>query len=515
MALIKCPECKKKISDQCDNCPSCGYPIKVNFEKQNLEIENNQPSEKVVIASKPFYKKVWFWIIAGVVLVALVIGTILFLNRDTKPKLDKNGNPVFVELTDEVYTNAKKYLGYHINIKGEVFQVIGDNGNVKGVQIWLDPDTCEQNLMIYYNTDIKLKQGDYIICTGYIDSISKYDNAYGAKLSVPLVYSSDLRKATYIEVMAPTTATITPENLKQEKYGYSILIDKVEFSEKETRVYVTATNSGKSEFYVDADSAVIVQNGKQYEAETNFEANYEEIPYSLVKGVKSSGIIVFPTIKPNDFDLTIEVRSDDYDEKLEKFVFKVSTEKIEAPATEENKVTKPSSSDNIVDRNERMQQAVNVAKSLANENFPTNRIFLQSLVHSWFYQIDFDYFSDFEVDEAIDKADIDWGEHALGVVQRYTDTYHSSPKELIIYWLERYETYTIEEQQYAIDNCGIDWNKIAVDRVEEIVARHNNGDELLTVYDICDELVEMRFSSANIDYAIEHTSGYDMGEAIE
>ena len=27
MALIKCPECKKKLSDKCSNCPHCGYPI--------------------------------------------------------------------------------------------------------------------------------------------------------------------------------------------------------------------------------------------------------------------------------------------------------------------------------------------------------------------------------------------------------------------------------------------------------------------------------------------------------
>ncbi len=32
MALIKCPECKKKVSDQCDRCPSCGYPISSNLD---------------------------------------------------------------------------------------------------------------------------------------------------------------------------------------------------------------------------------------------------------------------------------------------------------------------------------------------------------------------------------------------------------------------------------------------------------------------------------------------------
>lgn len=27
MALIKCPECGKEISDQATSCPNCGYPI--------------------------------------------------------------------------------------------------------------------------------------------------------------------------------------------------------------------------------------------------------------------------------------------------------------------------------------------------------------------------------------------------------------------------------------------------------------------------------------------------------
>lgn len=31
MALIDCPECKKKVSDQSISCPQCGYPIKTSF----------------------------------------------------------------------------------------------------------------------------------------------------------------------------------------------------------------------------------------------------------------------------------------------------------------------------------------------------------------------------------------------------------------------------------------------------------------------------------------------------
>ena len=76
--------------------------------------------------------------IVGVTLTALIITAILLFNRDTEPKLDKDGKPIFVELTNEVYSNADEYKGYHVNIKGKVFQVMGDNGTSKGIQVWLD-----------------------------------------------------------------------------------------------------------------------------------------------------------------------------------------------------------------------------------------------------------------------------------------------------------------------------------------------------------------------------------------
>ena len=209
MALIKCPECKKKISDQCENCPQCGFPIKNSLATDNNEV-------LVVQGKKPLYKKVWFWIVLCVVLAGIGLGAILLLNWETSPKLDKDGNPVFIELTNEVYTNANAYKGYHINIKGKVFQKMSDNGNTKGIQIWLDPDSCEQNMMIYYNTNVEVKQGDYIACSGYIDSVAKYKNGYGATRQAPVVFSNDLRKSTYMEVMSPTIETLTTKNLKQE-----------------------------------------------------------------------------------------------------------------------------------------------------------------------------------------------------------------------------------------------------------------------------------------------------------
>lgn len=45
MALIKCPDCKKEVSDKAYSCPNCGYPIDqiaiINYrEIQETEIKD-------------------------------------------------------------------------------------------------------------------------------------------------------------------------------------------------------------------------------------------------------------------------------------------------------------------------------------------------------------------------------------------------------------------------------------------------------------------------------------------
>jgi len=38
MALINCPECGKRISNQAESCPNCGHPINfIKYEKNKRE----------------------------------------------------------------------------------------------------------------------------------------------------------------------------------------------------------------------------------------------------------------------------------------------------------------------------------------------------------------------------------------------------------------------------------------------------------------------------------------------
>ena len=77
MALIKCPECGKEISDKSKTCINCGYPIseyasELQTEEQYVseQIKENQGKEKTfsseikktnyAVEKTPFWKRWWF-----------------------------------------------------------------------------------------------------------------------------------------------------------------------------------------------------------------------------------------------------------------------------------------------------------------------------------------------------------------------------------------------------------------------------------------------------------------------
>jgi hypothetical protein len=140
----------------------------------------------------------------------------------------------------------------------------------------------------------------------------------------PLVYSSNLRKSSYIEVVAPTVEEIHLENITKKNLGYSVTLDKVEFAERETRIYATVTNDGKSVLYF--GDVIAIQGGKQYASIKNYDADYEEIPYEIATGASCSGTLIFPPMSSADFELSFNLHSGDVYENLGEYVFIIGKE---------------------------------------------------------------------------------------------------------------------------------------------------------------------------------------------
>ena len=218
-------------------------------------------------------------------------------------------------LTDEEvkqWTNgSSEFIGREATLTGRVFNIEHD-GNKHVFQINADPKNYDGNTLIYYEgADPGIIKNDFIRATGTIQKDMPYKNAFGASMSAPLLSASSIEKINYRDAVSPTLASVEP-NIVSEQNGYSITVQKIEFAKDETRVYVSLTNNGAGRLTVYDYSAVIIQDGKQINTETNYQANYPSINKELNVGATMEGIVCFPAIEQKGMQIQMNGHSDNY-----------------------------------------------------------------------------------------------------------------------------------------------------------------------------------------------------------
>lgn len=226
---------------------------------------------------------------------------------------------------DAVYTSPDKYKGKYIKLTGKVFGTPEkDEGSIY-FQMYGDPENYERNTIVKYTDDsFSLKDGDYVAIDGQISGAFKGENLMGGTVVAPQIVASSLEIKDYKDAVRPTLKEVAPA-LTQEQHGCSITVDKIEFAKEETRVYFTVKNESENKFMFYSFDCKIVQDGKQYEDETNFDANYEEIPSELLSGVTASGVVTFPPIdSAKNFQVLTEGHSSNYREDFAPYTFDIS-----------------------------------------------------------------------------------------------------------------------------------------------------------------------------------------------
>lgn len=103
MALIKCPECGREISDKAVSCPNCGCPINIQEIKNTNDIPQCPNLDKV---KNRFNKKIILIII--IVLVILVCGILFYNFYFIKPQIiEKQNNNTYEKAID--FLESGKY----------------------------------------------------------------------------------------------------------------------------------------------------------------------------------------------------------------------------------------------------------------------------------------------------------------------------------------------------------------------------------------------------------------------
>lgn len=172
----------------------------------------------------------------------------------------------------------------------------------------------------------KLNTDEYVSVDGQITGAEKYENYFGEELETIVTNADTVTKLSYMDAVVPTLKSIEPA-LSQEQNGVTISVDKVEYAEAETRVYLTETNNSGYTFDLWSYEATIVQNGTQIDLSdgtSQYEGNYPTLSDSLTTGASSSGIIVFnPVDSSQGFQLNLPCSSENYEIEMATFTFDV------------------------------------------------------------------------------------------------------------------------------------------------------------------------------------------------
>lgn len=174
MALIKCPECNKKISDKAENCPHCGYSF-------NKKINNNNSLDNL--------KNKWHNKYFLILLILLVGGYFIFINNSKK---NTNNNP-----SSKLKPNANG--NYEFNQNGKYFEFPTDYKVYisKDGSIYVGKNIDNEGALIPYIMIEKYKNytDPKILLNDLTKEIGKEYN--GAKITIDLLSANINDKYVY------------------------------------------------------------------------------------------------------------------------------------------------------------------------------------------------------------------------------------------------------------------------------------------------------------------------------
>ena len=229
----------------------------------------------------------------------------------------------------ELFSHPDDFKGKYVKLKGQVFTTPEKDGDLTALQIWYDPVNAENSYLVYTNSSESFSENDYVFVDGKIDGTFEGENLLGGTVTVPLIKDATVEKSTYVDVMVPTIKSIEPA-AKAEQHDFSMTVDKVEYAEKETRVFVTLKNDRDDTVSAGVYSTKIIQDGKQISPDETsssaYDGQYPELDSDVQPGATSNGIIVFPAIdQEKDFTFVMpDNYCDDYEIEFKDFKVEIS-----------------------------------------------------------------------------------------------------------------------------------------------------------------------------------------------
>jgi|GEM_PF-154113 len=546
MALIKCPECKKKISDQCNTCPHCGFPIGVTIAQSsdsvNITDTDNNTAESVnnndVInvpqnpSKKPVNKKVLISIIVGS-LVVLIVGGIIAYNaslplinakkefKDTVSTVtEKNKeldqeianaeelikqtpyslNENFIFALEHSITEAKESKVTDFDTPDSVDEINARIEELKNVDYTEEIENLkkDQEALTIDSKRFELvnnPSAEYIIeclkkVPEIVDTLAVTENNDpNGQLNKPGGYTSAIYFAD---------SRVDPEEL----YGET-LIDRGTDAGGCVEVYASVEDANKRKDYLSLYNGGIFASGSNIVVGTVLIRTSNKLTASQQQDLADKIVAALTYLTDYDGDIIHQLQPEKptITETTTTTTITSSTP-TDAPQTSTTTVTTKKPESTTTKHNngnyDSKSEAVKKAKELYNSDDNPS----PGWVWEWLVYVD--GFSEEDALYAIENSGLNWKKTAVDYVNQYDEYSDMSPLDIENELIDR--GYSDEEIIFAIDNCNVNWKEVAVryaGYVQDFYTRQEVIDRLQESWHFTKEEAEYGVNNADIDwYAI-------------
>lgn len=306
MALIKCPECGKEISDKAESCPQCGMPIKeikAMTEKTNLNTPNTNSTSQSKKEKNGMPPWLWVLIIVGSLLV--VCGIVLLCLKGKSPSSNADQEEGVAQIS---YPNITSQGVEPFTVGSSMYDFSAKGDFYDTIFIEKRYNAFEENGEIHYDgldeeglKKVKKEWGDIFI-------VKSYGYAYVIKDNDTLI------KMDYDENAVIHSIEVMSEQIKMQN-GVHVGLSATEMFEKHNALFITPSSynselgeSGMSDdaiFELPHQPANITVNAFYDKIDFDYKGQYEikqmeafgfsdydTLPLEAVKGCSVRSIII-------------------------------------------------------------------------------------------------------------------------------------------------------------------------------------------------------------------------------
>lgn len=138
------------------------------------------------------------------------------------------------------YSNPAQYVDKKVDFTGKILTLLTPTSGLHGLQMYQAGDTT-RNTIVIYNGPLQLSQDDCVRVAGVSQPVTEYLNVFGATLAAAAIKADSISEIDCSESIEPANKIVNVDQT-QEKNNIKVTLNKVDFSDENTRANLTIEN---------------------------------------------------------------------------------------------------------------------------------------------------------------------------------------------------------------------------------------------------------------------------------